>query len=311
MAINRYAVFKLSVATNNPEYAVAYVSDDWDGLKKLLNNPMKELLALAPAGSMPEINLVQPTVIVLEGVDARCGIGKTFESIFDLQVPKNTPTMAVGQKYAEKIQEAVALREPKKNGIFMAEFAINTRTLYIRYVPPKPEDTTIAFDPAGKVTDQTLMMWSTFKGNLHFDIGNDANSIGTFVTDYITDRATLVQTCLKKSNKKLFAQFGGVPMSDKGNAFAIQMGTEFGDDVRLQDNCSFFPMVIIEQVGKVTESELREDDPEEGDDPVPVDGCVCVDIDVATNDGEPGGVFELGTAMIKIYAEPCPTDEGG
>ncbi|MBN9500452.1 MAG: hypothetical protein BGO01_09075 [Armatimonadetes bacterium 55-13] len=277
------AVIELAANPKKKEHSIAYRSTSWPDLTALIDDPkgvidgLSTEFSMSPGSNGVKLEIALPAVIFIEPYE----LNRTTARLFDLEEDYVEATK--GKRGLGIRADFFAKMLPQ--GGFIAEFASQTRTIYVRYIPPQIKAP--MFNPAGKITPQTMIMWETERGNMHFDIGNDLSDVARFVTDYLVDRADLVDRCMKSKldySEDVAGSRFKAPKSASVISGAKTSRRTFGGDKKQS------PIMIIEQVDVKTRNG--------GTTP----GCVCVDADIVKS----GSGYNVEAAIIKIYAQPCP-----
>lgn len=290
--VDQACVLQLEPGGGKLEFTNIYVSENWAGLASLLSQPKNTVSGYKVqfSGTAPSFVLEEPTRVLIQGANSEAQVQMMAEA-FRVKVPKG----------AENLEKAIATVTTRlTNGGFIAEFANNTHTLCVRYLPASRDPITTQnpglFSPAGRVTAQTFLMATETKGNLHFDIVGNNIVTAQFAMDYLRDRAGLVNSCL---DSRYSEDVSGSKLVPVNSALNPVKGTP-RQPPRSFTASAELPTVMIEDMTGGTDT--------------PPDGCVCVDIDVtATDDGQGNVTYDLGTLVLKLYEGPCPPTppEGG
>lgn len=155
------------------EDSIIYVSTDWNELSDLLTNPVVFLGAKGMINSPLQWRLKPKSTVLLEPFDAHATSALRFVGMFK-QLGVKSPSSS-GQD-AKKIAS-----DELSDGAFIAEFALNTRVLVIRYkLPnkfevPDPQEPASARHYQGRFTEATyIAIEGSGCGNVHFDIEKEA-----------------------------------------------------------------------------------------------------------------------------------------
>jgi hypothetical protein len=290
------------------EDSIIYVSRNWSELKLLLTNPVGYLSVQAMANSPMQWTLRTPAVAIIEPFDSNPKTTLRFMSLFENEfkgMSDGAPTqgdMAAHQFVRaladHKIERAFADQtdnspNPIADGCFVAEFALNTGVLNIRYkvpnkfrAPTKGDD---QFNFKGKLTKTTLIQVGELPvGNIHFDIEKEYAKGEVNRADLILDmienpyRLTLLQKEHESTRAELAEVTPGTTLPV--NRTALKNNPKFHfDHVR--------PPITVEKMsGSILE-----------------DGCgLCIDGQTyqETIDGEE--VWVIAGVVYKCYMAPGP-----
>jgi hypothetical protein len=188
------------VPYNVSENSIIYISEEWEDLRKLLISPTEFLGAEGMKCSDLRWSLLANCTVILEHMESsdlttlRFGASKNTR-------PDGVPAGGGGEtgdqaiaKMAQQVRDKLNGPAAGGNGSFMAEFAVYTKTLYIRYqLPPKyrfpqPKEPKDKCRFKGNLEPPTLVsIDQQFLGNLHFDIERRIGFNETHRADQILD----------------------------------------------------------------------------------------------------------------------------
>jgi hypothetical protein len=274
LANDKATIVTLDYGVDREEYSVIYIGETWGDLWRMLVDPSTWFRAQesgwtqipSPPAAKP-FALNRPAVVILEYMDAsdevfaRCaglaGIGAKVEDTHE------TRTGAIKARFP--------------NGGFIAEFAVDTSVLTVRYSDPPSSATTQHF--RGEILPPSIARINgTDVGNIHFDIGIGILERADSVMDYIEDRS---RACAAIANH---------PSLEAGEAFLVPRPGPIKRDplTRPPQRPTFapdplvrFPRVTIEGASSAT----------------PEKCWVCVDVSTRFV----GDQRLMGSAVFKLY----------
>jgi|SRR5688572_24344920 len=293
------AAVALHYEVHRTEHSIIYFSTDWKELEGSVDPPNKRGLLFDPLTFFREkrrafgpgvprrvpFRFAGPDIsILLEPM-----LQNPTEALRALQAFGNTPDFETYSKFSGALNTAFG-----KTGAFLAEFALDTRMLCVRYYAPrKPTNRAIA-----GITPYTLAMVEGSKvGHLHFDLKN-RNDLAKLAVNYIEDRQSLINLL---NVGKLY--YTDVKLVDHGNPLNYDDPAQRMDLVNFPfapdkgyDGSTAHPTVVID--GTVyTEPEPTPDDPA----PSPYPPCWVIGVRQ-----DKDGNYCLGSCEIKAYTEPTP-----
>ena len=177
--MERATIVPLDYGGGRVENSVLYFSDEWDGLKDLLVDPVDRVAQLERSfgqhiGDKHPFKLESPTTVVLDHVLSRFEFLAQMAGFLSIDIP-----------LSESKIDALAhrLRDRFPGGCFLVEFAIETHILRIRYLPPANVGNPHFTDPIMQPT--LALVEGTTLGDLHFDIKGDPTRRAELVMDFI------------------------------------------------------------------------------------------------------------------------------
>lgn len=196
------------------EYSIVYVSEVWDQLHDLLRDPADFFHDVSNKYSYDTSRVGrwaprEPFTLILEPLEAK--VDKARQALLAKQEAA-THAPVVNQLIelwrGGKLQEY--LQSEFKNGVFMAEFTIETGLILVRYLPPPKLPSQRYF---GQILPPTIALESgTLCGSIHFDIGDSDLTRADFVMDYIEDRKRAIGLiCSHSGFKRVDGTYKEVP----------------------------------------------------------------------------------------------------
>ena len=290
------AAVALHYDKNRTEHSIIYFSTNWSELEGEVDPPKKRGLLFDPLNFFREkrtafgpgvprrvpFRFAGPDIsILLEPM-----LQNPTEALRALQAYGHTPDFETYSKFSGALSTAFG-----KTGAFLAEFALDTRMLCIRYYCPRKA----TIRPVDGITPYTLAMVEGSKvGHLHFDL-KKRNDFAKLAVNYIEDRQTLVD--LLKVGKLFYTD---VKLVDQGNPLNY-------DDPELRVDLANFPFVPDRGFDGnaayptvVIDGTIYTDPPPTPDDPDPSPYPPCLVIGVR----QAGDNYCLGSCEIKAYTEP-------
>jgi|GEM_PF-4077988 len=311
---SRASLVPLDFGDGRQELSLVFISYEWHDLVSIIRDPVKFFAAsgsswnqITPGGEDPyEWDLLSDCTLVLEW------IGGSSSSIYRslAMAPgageDSTPTPA-DLKDPETLKKVLDKHYP--TGVIHAEFALNTRILYIKY-HPCPTDGLRPRRFSGKYTSSTLVKHvpadpAGYVGaSVHFDIGQNLVQRARFVVDYLEDWIGVVNEAISAQGTTF--RTGEANHVEKGGTIEIKAPVEATPPTLQADPDNGYPTVIVEsRAAKATAPAALTSaakpvlTADYGDDPCQV----CIEINgVLVNPT----TMNSGTTVVKCYIPPGP-----
>lgn len=223
---------------NRVEDSIVYLSHTWSELEKLLIDPVHffaghELLYNQMPGDYRLWKLVAPVSVALIPAHDNYTAGLQMLAAQHEFKPEKDGNLLSADWVGSQLKEEFS------DGGFLAQFAIGTRMLTIRYFCPPTSSRRFN----GQLEPPTLALASgTSHGSAHFDIGASEFDRAAFVVDYIEDR-TWLATQLQNDAR---LRFKTADMMEPGQLLRRDMS---GGNLPAGESISGdgpYPMVFIE-----------------------------------------------------------------
>jgi hypothetical protein len=290
------AVLPLQYTVDRTEHSIVYKSLEWDDLQWLLLDPVQffadEEDLWRPATAAAELPflpwaLLPPVTLVLEHAAASARSLTTFAAESDAEISElfGTAMLGVPTRDEQQFEILGTLHGRHPGGAFTAEFAADTSTLRVQYLPPK--------NPGGhryrRQIDcpthvESMLMGRKTHGTVHFDIGCSPAHRARFLMDYIENPGRICDILSGDERMRTTT----VQYATPGEPIEIPDESRFGVGSQVR----FVPPRALSNRTVVVEG-LSDVEP----------ACVCVE---GNTYKLPDGTWMVGGIHCKRYVEPFP-----
>lgn len=341
MATRSASLVPLDFDGKRRELSCIYLSDEWSDLLEILADPCAFFAAkqvswpqdLSQVADPKPLNfewtLLRGCTVILEWIGssivslqrlnaiaasfpeehefAKCQV--SIDAFYD-QTPVAYGNSEDGGPSKTPLEASIEAAWP--NGVILAEFALETRTLIIRYHAIQTTAGLKRFK--GELTNSSLIKVNNtatagatvmVAASAHFDIGNDRLERARYVVDYLESPAKVLAAVFAFPGKEF--KISDTTLVNLGQTITITPATK-SNPPKVDDPQPKFPRVVIENVSP--EMILR---PQMGSKMKMLDGggsggmqncLVCVEVNgVYTNPSgtSPDGVFLPDSTLVKCY----------